>query len=122
MSHQAGKTAIEGVMAAGPFAASWPSLSAYTVPSWYQEGFIHWGVYSVPGFGNEWYPRNMYLEGSPEFEHHVATYGPHTFFGYKDFIPLFTAENYDPDTWASLFRQAGAQFGVRQRKLRTTAI
>ncbi len=64
----------------------------------------------------------MYLEGSPEFERHVATYGPHTSFGYKDFIPLFTAENYDPDTWASLFRQAGAQFGVRQRRLRTTAI
>jgi hypothetical protein len=39
---------------------------------------IHWGVYSVPAFGNEWYARYMYVEGRPEFEHHRATYVPHT--------------------------------------------
>ena len=38
----------------------------------------------------------MYLQGTPEFEHHVATYGPQTEFGYKDFIPQFTAEQFDP--------------------------
>ncbi len=74
--------------------------------------FIHWGVYSVPAFGNEWYPRNMYLQGSPEFAHHLKTYGPQSQFGYKDFIPQFTAERFDPDHWAGLFRQAGAQFVV----------
>jgi len=76
------------------FEPTWESLKQYHVPDWYQNGkfgiFIHWGVYSVPAFGNEWYPRNMYLQGSPEFEHHVKTYGPHTEFGYKDFIPQFT--------------------------------
>ena len=100
----------------GPFGPTWESLSNYQVPDWYIDGkfgiFIHWGVYSVPAFGSEWYPRNMYLEGSREFEHHVKTYGPHTEFGYKDFIPQFKAENYDPDHWAELFRKAGARFVV----------
>jgi alpha-L-fucosidase len=54
----------------------------------------------------------MYLQGSPEFEHHRATYGPHTSFGYKDFIPMFTADKFDPAHWANLFRRAGAQFVV----------
>jgi len=100
----------------GPFQPTWESLRNFTVPDWYVDGkfgiFIHWGVYSVPAFGNEWYPRQMYLQGTREFEHHVATYGPQKEFGYKDFIPLFRAENFDPDHWAALFRQAGAQFVV----------
>ena len=101
---------------AGPFEDTWESLSEYRVPPWYMEGkfgiFIHWGMYSVPAFGNEWYPRNMYTQGSKEFDHHVATYGPQAEFGYKDFIPQFRAENYDPDSWAQLFRLAGARFVV----------
>ena len=101
---------------AGPFDPTWESLKGYRVPQWYQDAkfgiFIHWGVYSVPAFGNEWYPRNMYIPGSPEFEHHVATYGPQRQFGYKDFIPLFRAERFDPDQWAELFRRAGAKFVV----------
>ena len=52
----------------------------------------------------------MYLRGTPEFEHHVKTYGPQSRFGYKDFIPLFKAEKFDPDAWATLFRKAGARF------------
>ena len=54
----------------------------------------------------------MYQQGTPEFEHHVKTYGPHKKFGYKDFIPMFKAEKYDPADWAKLFRQAGAKFVV----------
>ena len=73
---------------------------------------IHWGAYSVPAFGNEWYPRNMYLPGTPEFEHHRSTYGPQNKVGYKDLIAQFTGEQFDPDDWASLFRLAGAQFVV----------
>lgn len=109
-------TSIDQVIANGPFQASWDSLKNYTVPDWYQDGkfgiFIHWGLYAVAAFGNEWYPRNMYLQGSEEFKHHVETYGPHTKFGYKDFIPLFKAEKYDPDHWAQLFKQAGARYVV----------
>ena len=107
---------IDQTVAAGPFAAAWDSLKQYTIPDWYQDGkfgiFIHWGLYCVPAFGNEWYPRHMYQQGRPEFEHHVATYGPQSEFGYKDFIPHFTAANYNADEWASLFQAAGAKFVV----------
>lgn len=100
----------------GPFAPTWDSLLRYQVPKWYEDAkfgiFIHWGVYSVPGFGNEWYPRNMYQRGTKEFEHHIATYGPHKQFGYKDFIPQFKAERFDADAWAELFRRSGAKFVV----------
>ena len=95
---------------------TWESLKNYSVPEWYQDVkfgiFIHWGVYSVPAFGNEWYPRNMYIEGSREFEHHRETWGPHSEFGYKDFIPMFRAEKFDPAYWADLFRRAGARYVV----------
>ncbi|WP_338787298.1 alpha-L-fucosidase [Metabacillus sp. FJAT-53654] len=54
--------------------------------------------------------RNMYIQGSKEFEHHVKTYGNHKEFGYKDFIPLFKAERFDPVEWADLFKEAGARY------------
>ncbi len=107
---------IDRVIAAGPFDKRWESLCAYQVPAWYRDGkfgiFIHWGVYAVPAFGNEWYPRRMYLSDTAEFRHHSATYGAQAQFGFKDFVPLFTAEHFDPDQWAGLFRRAGAQFVV----------
>ncbi len=100
----------------GPFAPTWESLQQFQVPDWYLDGkfgiFIHWGVYSVPAFGNEWYPRHMYVPGTPEFAHHIATYGPQTEFGYKDFIPLFKAESFDAEEWLELFVAAGAKFIV----------
>ena len=71
---------IDEVIARGPYDATWASLSRYKTPDWYKQLkfgiFIHWGVYSVPAFGSEWYSRNMYIQGSKEFEHHVKTYGP----------------------------------------------
>ena len=67
---------IEEVIAAGPYKDTWESLQEYEVPKWYRNAkfgiFIHWGVYSVPAFGSEWYPRNMYIQGSPEYEHHIG--------------------------------------------------
>ncbi len=107
---------IERVIAKGPYTDSWASLAESRVPEWYMDLkfgiFIHWGVYSVPAFANEWYPRNMYCPGTPEFEHHVKTYGPHREFGYKDFIPLFRAEKFDPEAWADLFRKTGARYVI----------
>ncbi|HEX4770670.1 MAG TPA: alpha-L-fucosidase [Bryobacteraceae bacterium] len=98
----------------GPFRPTWESLKTYKVPDWYQDAkfgiFLHWGVYAVPAFGSEWYPREMYLQGTREFKHHVETYGPQTTFGYKDFIPKFTAGNFDAKAWAELFKNAGAKF------------
>jgi alpha-L-fucosidase len=95
---------------------TWESLKKYQTPAWFRDAkfgiFIHWGVYSVPAFANEWYPRNMYQRGSDEFKHHIATYGPQNKFGYKDFIPMFRAEKFNADEWVSLFKKAGAKYVV----------
>ena len=116
MSLSAIRKKIDAALAAGPFRPEQRSLEHYRCPDWYRDGkfgiFIHWGVYSVPAFGNEWYPRNMYRQGTPEYEHHLKTYGPHHKFGYKDFIPMFKAEKFDAAEWAELFRAAGAKFVV----------
>jgi alpha-L-fucosidase len=100
----------------GPFRPDWGSLSHWEVPAWYKDAkfgiFIHWGVYSVPAFGSEWYPRQMYLQGTRENKHQIEKYGPLTKFGYKDFIPMFKAEHYDPEAWAQLFKEAGAKYVV----------
>ena len=107
---------IDNEIAAGPYTLDWASLQAYRVPDWYTRGrfgiFIHWGVYSVPAFGSEWYPYQMYRKDSDTYKHHVDTYGPHTQFGYKDFIPQFTSDQFDPADWAALFKAAGARFVV----------
>ena len=100
----------------GPFRADWESLQKYEVPAWYKDAkfgiFIHWGVYSVPAFGSEWYPREMYRQGTEIFQHHIATYGSQDKFGYKDFVPRFKAEHFDPAAWAALFKEAGAKYVV----------
>lgn len=100
----------------GPFKPDWRSLRNYRAPKWLIDArfgiFIHWGVYSVPAFGSEWYPRNMYIPSAPEHSFHTKNFGLLTEFGYKDFIPMFTAENWDPDEWAKLFEKSGAKFVV----------
>jgi alpha-L-fucosidase len=111
---------IDAVVSGGPFRPTWESLEKYEIPQWYKDAkfgiFIHWGVYSVPAFGSEWYPRQMYIDterrGDNFFKHHVETYGPQSKFGYKDFIPQFKAEKLDPNDWAELFEQAGARYVV----------
>jgi len=107
---------VDEVNAKGAFRPDWESLQHFEVPEWYKDAkfgiFIHWGVYSVPAFGSEWYPRMMYTQGSPEFKHHIATYGPQDKFGYKDFISKFKAEKFDPAAWARLFKESGAKYVV----------
>ena len=105
---------IAATIAQGPYRDDWESLGDFEIPAWYKQAkfgiFIHWGVYTVPAFGNEWYPRNMYIQGSKEYEHHIATYGEHKNFGYKDFIPMFQAEKFNADEWADLFQRSGAKY------------
>jgi alpha-L-fucosidase len=107
---------VEGAVAAGPFRDDWGSLTDYRVPGWFRDAkfgiFIHWGVYSVAGFGSEWYSREMYRQGSPEFVHHVATYGPQAQSGYKDLIPKLTGAGFDAKAWAGLFHEAGARYVI----------
>jgi alpha-L-fucosidase len=98
------------------FKPTWESLGNYRTPEWFRDAkfgiFIHWGVYSVPAFGSEWYSRDMYDPGSKDYAHHIAMYGPQSEFGYKDFIPRFKAERFDPAAWVNLFAQAGARYIV----------
>lgn len=105
---------IDDVIKNGKYKADWQSLSGHSVPKWYYQDkfgiFIHWGIYSVPAFGNEWYSRNMYDKNDRDFEYHVKTYGNQKDFGYKDFIKMFRGENFDADKWVSIFKNSGAKF------------
>jgi len=97
------------------YTADWESLKKHNpAPDWFRDAkfgiYFHWGVYSVPAFANEWYPRNMHNKGSREYKHHVQKYGEPTEFGYHDFVPMFKAEKFDADEWAELFEKAGARF------------
>src|SRR5664279_5140334 len=96
---------------------TWESLSNYQCPDWFRDAkfgiFIHWGVYSVPAYSSEWYPRLMYDQNDTNvFNHHIKTYGTQDKFGYKDFIPLFKAEKFDANQWAEIFKKSGAKYIV----------
>lgn len=107
---------IDTTIQHGPFQANWNSLEAYRAPQWFRNAkfgiFIHWGVFSVPAYQNEWYSRNMYIQGSPAYKHQLAVYGPLSKSGYKDFIADFTMAKFDPEAWAKLFKEAGARYVV----------
>lgn len=97
------------------YIAEWESLYKHNeAPEWFRDAklgiYFHWGVYSVPAFGSEWYPRNMHRKDSKVHQHHMQTYGDPAEFGYHDFVPMFKAENFDPEEWAALFKKAGAKF------------
>jgi alpha-L-fucosidase len=107
---------VDAETAKGPFKPDWNSLENFRVPEWFRDAkfgiFIHWGVYSVPGFANEWYSRNMYEPHNAAFTYQKNVYGPQSKFGYKDFIPKFTAEKFDAKQWIALFQQAGARYVI----------
>lgn len=93
---------------------NWDSLVSYGVPEWFVDSkfglYAHWGLYSVPGFGDEWYGKHMYNPEHDIHKEHIKHYGALSEFGYKDFIPHFTAEKFDPDEWAELFKASGAGY------------
>jgi alpha-L-fucosidase len=94
---------------------TWESLMQHeATPQWYQDAvlgfYFHWGPYSVPGFGCAGY-WTMYQKDSRTYRLVKENYGePGIEFGYKDFVPLWKADKYDPDEWAALFKYAGADF------------
>ncbi|MEM6259645.1 MAG: alpha-L-fucosidase [Planctomycetota bacterium] len=107
----------------GPYEPNWASLGNHrAAPDWLRDAkfgiYFHWGVYSVPAFYNEWYPRFMHFSlpdhdpplEHPVAKHHINTYGHPAEFGYHDFVPMFTGERFDPEEWADLFQAAGARF------------
>ncbi len=98
----------------GPFEPTWESIKEnYKVPQWFVDAkfgiMLHWGLYAVPAHQSEWYATHMY--NNPEIiKWHTEHFGPPGKFGYKDFIPLFTAAKFDPDAWATLFKASGAKY------------
>jgi len=102
-------------IAAGPFQPTWESLQQYKVPDWYRDAkfgiWAHWGPQCQPEDG-DWYARNMYIEGSRQYEDHLKRYGPPSKEGFKDIIHQWKAENFNPDELLALYKRAGAQFFV----------
>lgn len=110
---------------------NWESIKAnYKDPEWFNDQkfgiFIHWGAYSVPSYGSEWYPRQMYMDtatftaqlklqkkGPNEiYTYHKEKWGDQKDFGYKDFIPLFKGENFNAQEWIDVFKKSGAKYVI----------
>jgi alpha-L-fucosidase len=102
-------------IAPGPFQPTRESLRNYRCPEWFRDAkfgiWAHWGPQSAPEAG-DWYARNMYIQGHRQYDHHVRNYGHPSKSGYKDLIPTWRAENFDPDYLLGLYRKAGAKFFV----------
>jgi len=124
-------TICQNKKASTKFEAEWQSVEKVNlVPEWFKDAkfgiYFHWGVYTVPAFANEWYPRDMYVKGSPENKHHTEVYGDVSQWPYSNFItgakdkqgdfvqfaPKLKSEGgkFDPEEWAQLFADAGAKF------------
>jgi len=102
---------------------SWESLQEMAVPAWFDDGkigiFIHWGPYSAMGYRKgdrgyaEWIPTKIYEDPEHYYAYLEERYGEKPpEFGYKDIIPEFKAEQWDPDAWADLFEEVGAKYVV----------
>lgn len=102
-------------IAKGPFQGTRESLAAYRVPQWFADAkfgiWSHWGPQSAPEDG-DWYARNMYMEGSPQYKYHVEHYGHPSKVGFKDVIATFKGEQWDPEHLMDLYQKAGAKYFV----------
>jgi alpha-L-fucosidase len=102
-------------IAPGPFKPTLESLKQYQYPQWFRDAkfgiWAHWGPQAVPMEG-DWYARQMYEQGSAKNKYHLEHYGHPSKFGYKDIIPLWKAEKWDPDRLMALYQKAGARYFV----------
>lgn len=99
------------------FEATFDSLRTYRAPEWFRDAkfgiWSHWGPQSVPMFG-DWYARNMYIQGTPQYEYHLRHYGHPSSFGYKDICALWKAEKFDPQGLIEKYYRAGARYLMTQ--------
>jgi alpha-L-fucosidase len=107
---------VEGpAVTPGPFMGTRESLAGYQVPAWLNDAkfgiWAHWGPQSAPEQG-DWSARNMYIQGSKQNLYHVQNYGPPSKFGYKDVIPTWKGDKFDPDYLMQLYKKAGAKYFV----------
>jgi len=102
-------------LVSGPFQPTLESLKQYKCPKWFRDAkfgiWAHWGPQAVPMDG-DWYARRMYEQGKPQYADHLARYGHPSTNGYKDIIPLWKAEKWDPDRLMALYKKAGARYFV----------
>ena len=100
-------------MMTGQFEPAWESLKNYEVPEWFRNAkfgiWAHWGPQCVEGTG-DWMARYLYMEGSHVYNYHVEHYGHPSEVGFKDIIPLFKAEHWNPDSLVAFYKQIGAQY------------
>uniref|UniRef100_A0A4W2HBQ2 Alpha-L-fucosidase n=1 Tax=Bos indicus x Bos taurus TaxID=30522 RepID=A0A4W2HBQ2_BOBOX len=101
------------------YTPDWPSLDSRPLPAWFDEAkfgvFVHWGVFSVPAWGSEWFWWHWQGEKLPQYESFMKENYPPDF-SYADFGPRFTARFFNPDSWADLFKAAGAKYVVLTTK------
>lgn len=99
----------------GPYQPTEESLKQYQYPEWFRDAkfgiWAHWGPQAVPRQG-DWYARKMYEEGGADYKDHLARYGHPSKLGYKDIIPLWKAEKWDPEKLMALYKKAGAKYFV----------
>ncbi len=104
---------VDEPMEQGQFQPTWESLVDYQTPEWFRNAkfgiWAHWGPQCVEGSG-DWMARSLYMEGSREYEHHVKHYGHPSEVGFKDIIPLFKAEKWEPDKLVAFYKEIGAQY------------
>ena len=100
-------------MAEGQYQPQWESLKKHKTPEWFRNAkfgiWAHWGPQCVEGSG-DWMAREMYMEGSWAYKYHVEHYGHPSEFGFKDILPLFKAEKWDPDKLVERYKRLGAQY------------
>jgi alpha-L-fucosidase len=101
---------------------TWESLDRRPVPQWFADAhfgiFIHWGVYSVPGYSKkgdyaEWYQQGLNSGDTARINYHKARYGDHSYYELAD---QFKAELYNPDEWARIIERSGAKYVVLTSK------
>ncbi|KAK6627372.1 hypothetical protein RUM44_009849 [Polyplax serrata] len=110
--------ALESSDVGGKYTPTWESLDSRPLPHWYDEAkvgiFVHWGVFSVPSFGSEWFWNNWHSKSPAYVEFMRRNYPPS--FTYQDFAKDFTAEFFDPVDWAEIFLASGARYVVLTSK------
>jgi len=108
-----GPATSQAQISRGSFAPTTKSLSTYQVPDWFRDAkfgiWAHWGPQSSVEAG-DWYARNMYIQSEPQYAYHIAHYGHPSKFGYKDLLPLWHGEKFDPHYLINLYKKAGAKY------------
>uniref|UniRef100_A0A1A8D2N1 Alpha-L-fucosidase n=1 Tax=Nothobranchius kadleci TaxID=1051664 RepID=A0A1A8D2N1_NOTKA len=109
---------ISGISRA-TYQPTWESIDSRPLPEWYDQAkfgiFIHWGVFSVPSFGSEWFWWYWQKEKRQEYVHFMQSNYPPDF-QYQDFAQQFTAEFFNAKEWTDIFASSGAKYIVLTTK------